>query len=55
MTTRWECFERFLEAGNIPFDNNASEQAVKNPFIGKRTGSSLAVPSVARPQRSSTH
>jgi transposase len=36
MTTRWECFERFLEAGNIPFDNNASEQAVKNPVIGKK-------------------
>ena len=36
MTTRWGCFERFLEAGNIPFDNNASEQAVKNPVIGKK-------------------
>ncbi len=36
MTTRWKCFERFLEAGNIPFDNNASEQAVKNPVIGKK-------------------
>ena len=36
MTTRWECFERFLEAGNIPFDNNASEQAVKTPVIGKK-------------------
>ena len=29
MTTRWECFERFLESGAIPIDNNASEQAVK--------------------------
>jgi hypothetical protein len=29
MTKRWECFERFLESGAIPIDNNASEQAVK--------------------------
>jgi transposase len=36
MTTRWECFERFLDSGDIPFDNNASEQAVKNPVIGKK-------------------
>jgi transposase len=36
MTTRWECFERFLESGAIPIDNNASEQAVKNPVMGKK-------------------
>ncbi|MCB9926111.1 MAG: IS66 family transposase [Planctomycetaceae bacterium] len=36
MTSRWECFERFLESGAIPFDNNASEQAVKNPVMGKK-------------------
>lgn len=36
MTTRWECFERFLESGGIPLDNNASEQAVKNPVMGKK-------------------
>ena len=36
MTSRWECFERFLESGAIPIDNNASEQAVKNPVIGKK-------------------
>jgi transposase len=36
MTTRWECFERFLESGAIPLDNNASEQAVKNPVMGKK-------------------
>lgn len=36
MTSRWECFERFLESGAIPLDNNASEQAVKNPVIGKK-------------------
>ncbi len=37
MTTRWECFERFLESGAIPLDNNASEQAVKNPVMGKKS------------------
>ncbi len=37
MTTRWECFERFLESGAIPIDNNASEQAVKNPVMGKKS------------------
>lgn len=36
MTVRWECFERFLESGAIPLDNNASEQAVKNPVMGKK-------------------
>lgn len=29
-------FERFLESGAIPLDNNASEQAVKNPVMGKK-------------------
>lgn len=36
MTKRWECFERFLESGAIPIDNNAAEQAVKNPVMGKK-------------------
>lgn len=36
MTSRWECFERFLQSGAIPLDNNASEQAVKNPVMGKK-------------------
>jgi len=36
MTTRWECFERFLQSGAIPIHNNASEQAVKNAVIGKK-------------------
>ena len=36
MTSRWECFERFLTSGAIAFDNNASEQAVKNPVMGKK-------------------
>jgi len=38
MTSRWECFERFLTSGAIPFDNNASEQAVKNPRAPPRSG-----------------
>jgi len=37
MTSRWECFERFLESGAVPLDNNASEQAVKNPVMGKKS------------------
>ena len=37
MTTRWECFERFLESGAVPLDNNASEQAVKNLVMGKKS------------------
>lgn len=36
MSTRWESFERFLESGAIPLDNNAAEQAVKNPVMGKK-------------------
>lgn len=36
MTSRWDCFERFLESGAIPLHNNASEQAVKNPVMGKK-------------------
>ena len=36
MTSRWECFERFLQSGAIPLDNNGSEQAVKNPVMGKK-------------------
>ncbi len=36
MTKRWECFERFLESGAIPIHNNATEQAVKVPVMGKK-------------------
>jgi len=36
MTTRWECFTRFLESGSIPMHNNDSEQAVKNAVMGKK-------------------
>ncbi len=36
MTHRYERFERFLESGAIPIHNNATEQAMKNPVIGKK-------------------
>ena len=36
MTSRWENFSRFLESGAIPFDNNASERAVKVAVMGKK-------------------
>jgi transposase len=36
MTKRWNCFTRFLESGSIPMHNNDSEQAVKNPVMGKK-------------------
>jgi transposase len=36
MTKRWECFTRFLESGDVPAHNNASEQAVKVAVIGKK-------------------
>jgi transposase len=36
MTTRWESFERFLESGDIPLSNNASEQAVKVAVMGRK-------------------
>lgn len=36
MTKRWEVFTRFLESGAVPVHNNASEQAVKSPVIGKK-------------------
>jgi len=36
MTKRWDCFTRFLESGSIPMHNNDSEQAVKNPVMGKK-------------------
>ncbi len=44
MTTRWECFERFLESGAIALDNNASEQAVKNAVMGKKNWLVLGSP-----------
>lgn len=36
MTTRWKSFERFLESGDIPLSNNASEQAVKVAVMGRK-------------------
>lgn len=36
MTSRWHMFVRFLESGSIPIHNNSSEQAVKNPVMGKK-------------------
>ncbi len=36
MTKRWECFEHYLSSGAIPAHNNAAEQAVKLPVMGKK-------------------
>lgn len=36
MTNRWDGFERFLESGDIPLHNNASEQAVKVAVMGRK-------------------
>lgn len=33
---RWEAFERFLEDGAIPIDNNRTEAAIKGPVMGKK-------------------
>ena len=33
---RWEAFERFLEDGRIPIDNNRTEAANKGPVMGKK-------------------
>jgi len=33
---RWEAFERFLEDGRIPIDNNRTEAAIKGPVMGKK-------------------
>jgi transposase len=34
--SRWEAFERFLEDGRIPIDNNRTEAANKGPVMGKK-------------------
>jgi transposase len=44
MTNRWPSFARFLESGAIPLDNNAAEQAVKLPVIGKKNHLFFASP-----------
>jgi transposase len=33
---RWEAFERFLEDGRVPIDNNRTEAAIKGPVMGKK-------------------
>ena len=33
---RWEAFERFLEDGAIPIDNNRTEAMIKSPVMGKK-------------------
>jgi hypothetical protein len=36
MTNRWEAFERFLECGAIPLDNNRTEAALKYAILGRK-------------------
>lgn len=36
MLKRWPAFERFLENGAIPIDNNRTEAAIKGPVMGKK-------------------
>jgi transposase len=36
LRNRWEAFERFLEDGAIPIDNNRTEAAIKGPVMGKK-------------------
>ena len=36
MLTRWESFERYLESGEIPFDNNFAERTLKFPILGRK-------------------
>lgn len=36
LRNRWEAFERFLEDGAIPLDNNRTEAMIKGPVMGKK-------------------
>ena len=36
LLNRWESFTHFLEAGQIPLDNNGAERAVKYPILGRK-------------------
>jgi len=36
MTNRWEAFQRYLECGAIPIDNNRTEAALKFAILGRR-------------------
>ena len=36
MINRWEAFERYLERGAIPIDNNRTEAALKYAVLGRK-------------------
>jgi transposase len=36
LRNRWKAFERFLEDGAIPIDNNRTEAIIKGPVMGKK-------------------
>jgi transposase len=36
LRNRWEAFQRFLEDGAIPLDNNRTEAMIKGPVMGKK-------------------
>ena len=36
LRNRWEAFQRFLEDGAIPLDNNRTEAVIKGPVMGKK-------------------
>jgi transposase len=36
LRNRWKVFQRFLEDGAIPMDNNRTEASIKGPVIGKK-------------------
>lgn len=36
LRNRWESFERFLQDGAIPIDNNRTESMIKGPVMGKK-------------------
>lgn len=44
MRKRWASFERFLESGAIPLENNAAERSVKLPVIAKKNHLFFASP-----------
>ena len=44
MTKRWASFERFLESGAIPLENNAAERSVKLPVIARKNHLFFASP-----------
>lgn len=36
MTSRWDAFERYLQHGAIPIDNNRTEASLKYPILGRK-------------------